>query len=295
MRIATARVEGRRVVGEVSAEGRFQPLDLGAEGERLGALAFVQRAAAGTPVPLAGEALALSRVALEAPVPRPLRNVFCVGKNYHDHAHEFARSGFDSSAAAGAVPEAPIIFSKVPESVTAPGAPIRYDPAVSTAIDYEAELAVVIGRGGRRIPRERAMDHVWGYTIINDVTARDVQGRHKQLLLGKSFDSFCPMGPWLVSADALDPADTDLRCWVNGELRQSANTRDFIFDIPAVIEAISAGITLLPGDLIATGTPAGVGIGFDPPRYLKDGDVVRIEIENIGVLENRVVADGATA
>lgn len=295
MRIATARVEGRRVVGEVSAEGRFQPLDLGAEGERLGALAFVQRAAAGTPVPLAGEALALSRVALEAPVPRPLRNVFCVGKNYHDHAHEFARSGFDSSAAAGAVPEAPIIFSKVPESVTAPGAPIRYDPAVSTAIDYEAELAVVIGRGGRRIPRERAMDHVWGYTIINDVTARDVQGRHKQWLLGKSFDSFCPMGPWLVSADALDPADTDLRCWVNGELRQSANTRDFIFDIPAVIEAISAGITLLPGDLIATGTPAGVGIGFDPPRYLKDGDVVRIEIENIGVLENRVVADGAAA
>jgi 2-keto-4-pentenoate hydratase/2-oxohepta-3-ene-1,7-dioic acid hydratase in catechol pathway len=272
---------------------RFQPLDLGPEGERLGALAFVQRTAGGGKIEPAGDAFPLADVTLEAPLPRPLRNVFCVGKNYHEHAHEFARSGFDSSAASGAVPDAPIVFSKVPESVTGPGAPIRFDPAVSTAIDYEAELAVVIGKGGRRIPRARALEHVWGYTIINDVTARDVQGRHKQWLLGKSFDSFCPMGPWLVSAEEVDPADTDVKCWVNGELRQSANTRDFIFDIPAVIEAISAGITLLPGDLIATGTPAGVGIGFNPPRYLKHGDTVRIQIENIGVLENDVVADGA--
>jgi 2-keto-4-pentenoate hydratase/2-oxohepta-3-ene-1,7-dioic acid hydratase in catechol pathway len=295
MRVATGRIDGRRVVGQVSGE-TFQALALDGDGERLGALAVVQRAVAGgAAVAPRGAPVPLSRVVLEAPVPRPLRNVFCVGKNYHEHAHEFARSGFDSSAASGAVPEAPIIFSKVPESVTAPGSAIRFDPAVSTAIDYEAELAVVIGKGGRRISRDRAMEHVWGYTIINDVTARDVQGRHKQWLLGKSFDSFCPMGPWLVSADELDPADTDVKCWVNGELRQNANTRDFIFDIPAVIEAISAGITLLPGDLIATGTPAGVGIGFKPPRYLKHGDVVRIEIENIGVLENHVVADGAAA
>jgi 2-keto-4-pentenoate hydratase/2-oxohepta-3-ene-1,7-dioic acid hydratase in catechol pathway len=290
MRVATARIGDRRLVGLVEAE-QFRPLQLGAAGDRLGALAFVQAAAAGTPPGPPGEAVPLARVTLEAPVPRPLRNVFCVGKNYHDHAHEFARSGFDSSAASGAVPDAPIIFSKVPESVCGPGAAIRFDPAVSKAIDYEAELAVVIGRGGRRITRDRAMAHVWGYTIVNDVTARDVQGRHKQWLLGKSFDTFCPMGPWLVSADEVDLADTAVRCWVNGELRQDANTRDFIFDVPAVIEAISAGITLLPGDLIATGTPAGVGIGFKPPRYLKDGDVVRIEIQGIGVLEHPVAAE----
>jgi 2-keto-4-pentenoate hydratase/2-oxohepta-3-ene-1,7-dioic acid hydratase in catechol pathway len=130
------------------------------------------------------------------------------------------------------------------------------------------------------------MRHVWGYTIVNDVTARDWQGRHSQWLLGKSFDTFCPMGPWLVSADAMDGQATDLKLWVNGELRQDANTRDFIFDIPTVIECISAGITLHPGDIIATGTPVGVGIGFKPPKYLKRGDVVRIEIAGIGVLEN---------
>jgi 2-keto-4-pentenoate hydratase/2-oxohepta-3-ene-1,7-dioic acid hydratase in catechol pathway len=127
---------------------------------------------------------------------------------------------------------------------------------------------------------------VWGYTIVNDMTARDWQGRHSQWLLGKSFDTFCPMGPWLVSADEMDGQNTDVKCWVNGELRQDANTKDFIFDIPTLIECISAGITLYPGDLIATGTPAGVGIGFKPPKYLKSGDVVRIEIAGIGVLEN---------
>jgi 2-keto-4-pentenoate hydratase/2-oxohepta-3-ene-1,7-dioic acid hydratase in catechol pathway len=223
-----------------------------------------------------------------APIPRPRRNIFCVGKNYHEHAHEFARSGFDSSAASGAVPEAPIIFSKVPESVIGPGDPILFDPAASTAVDYEGELAVIIGRGGRRISREHAIDHVAAYTIVNDVTARDVQGRLKQWLVGKSFDTFCPMGPWLVTADELDLADTTLQTWVNGELRQRANTRDLIFDVPVIIETISAGVTLYPGDVIATGTPAGVGIGFKPPKYLRDGDHVAIEISGIGRLENGV-------
>jgi 2-keto-4-pentenoate hydratase/2-oxohepta-3-ene-1,7-dioic acid hydratase in catechol pathway len=134
------------------------------------------------------------------------------------------------------------------------------------------------------------MSHVWGYTIVNDVTARDLQGRHKQWLIGKSLDSFCPMGPWAASADELDGTDTRVRCWVDGELRQDARTRDLIFDIPTLIETISAGITLLPGDIIATGTPAGVGIGFSPPRYLAPGNVVRIEIDGIGVLENPVAA-----
>ena len=226
-----------------------------------------------------------------APLPRPARNIFCVGKNYHEHAHEFARSGFDSSAAAGAVPDAPIIFSKVPESVIAPGAAIVFDPEVSEAIDYEAELAVIIGKAGKRISREDALAHVWGYTIVNDVTARDVQQRLKQWHVGKSFDTFCPMGPWAATADEIDLADTRVQTWVNGELRQDANTRDLIFDVPTIIETISAGITLYPGDVIATGTPAGVGIGFKPPKYLTSGDRVRMTISGIGTLENVVQAD----
>jgi len=225
---------------------------------------------------------------LKVPVARPRRNIFCVGKNYRPHAAEFARSGFDSSAAAGDVPAHPIIFSKPPECVIGNGEPILIDPSVSTAIDYEAELGVIIGAGGRGITRENALAHVLGYTIINDVTARDLQGRHSQWLLGKSQDTFCPMGPHMVTADDIDLGDTAIKCWVNGELRQDANTRDLIFDVPTLIATISAGLTLLPGDIIATGTPAGVGIGFKPPVYLKDGDVVRIEIVGIGVLENPV-------
>lgn len=230
-----------------------------------------------------------SSARLLAPLPRPRRNIFCVGKNYHDHAHEFARSGFDSGAAS-AVPDVPIIFSKVPETVIADGMPVRFDPAVSAAIDYEGELALIIGTGGRQIPRANAMAHVWGYTIVNDVTARDVQSRMKQWLVGKSFDTFCPMGPWAVTRDELDLADTRLRTWVNGELRQDASTRDLIFDVPTIIETLSAGVTLYPGDVIATGTPAGVGIGFTPPRFLVHGDVVEIEIDGLGRLSNTMIA-----
>ena len=291
MRIATYRHQNRRAVGRLARDGRaLEAFALGADEERRGALALVERLAAGTALPPTGPAIPLAQVTLEAPLPRPRRNIFCVGKNYHEHAHEFARSGFDSSAAAGAVPDAPIIFSKVPDCVTGPSTPILIDPRASEAIDYEAELAVVIGKGGRGISRERALDHVFGYTIVNDVTARDLQGRHKQWLIGKSQDSFCPMGPWLVSADEVDLANTAVRCWVNGELRQDANTQALIFDVPTLIETLSRGLTLLPGDIIATGTPAGVGIGFNPPKYLRPGDVVRIEIAGIGVLENPVAA-----
>jgi 2-keto-4-pentenoate hydratase/2-oxohepta-3-ene-1,7-dioic acid hydratase in catechol pathway len=289
MRIATYRHQNRRAVGRLSDDGQtLAAFELGPEEEKRGALALVERLAAGSALPATGPAIPLAQVTLEAPLPRPRRNIFCVGKNYHEHAHEFARSGFDSSAASGAVPDAPIIFSKVPECVTGPATPILIDPQTSEAIDYEAELAVVIGRGGRGISRAEALDHVFGYTIINDVTARDLQGRHKQWLIGKSQDSFCPMGPWLASADEIDLADTAVRCWVNGELRQEANTRALIFDVPTLIETLSRGLTLLPGDIIATGTPAGVGIGFNPPKYLRPGDVVRIEIAGIGVLENPV-------
>lgn len=244
----------------------------------------------GYDMPPASETLPLSEVDLAAPVPRPHRNIFCVGKNYHEHAHEFAASGFDSSAAKGAVPEAPIVFSKLPETVVPSGAPIKIDASVSSAVDYEAELAVIIGKAGRNIAPADALDHVWGYSIVNDVTARDLQGRHSQWLIGKSQDSFCPMGPWAVTADEIDLSDTSVRCWVNDELRQDSNTNLLIFDVPTIIAAISNGITLQPGDVIATGTPAGVGIGFDPPRYLIPGDRVRIEIGGIGVLENPVEA-----
>ena len=286
MKVATFSVGGERRVGVVDASaGTVTPFDLPSEEARDGVAALASRNGA---LPPLLSPYPLDRVALEAPIPRPLRNIFCVGKNYHEHAEEFSRSGFDSSAAAGAIPKHPIIFSKVPETVIAGGAPVVIDPEVSTAIDYEAELAVIIGKPGRSIRPEDAFDHVWGYTAVNDVTARDLQSRHSQWLVGKSQDTFCPMGPWAVTRDEIDIADTGIRCLINGEVRQSSNTRLLIFDIPTIIATISAGVTLRSGDVIATGTPAGVGIGFDPPRYLKPGDVMRVEIDGIGVLENPV-------
>jgi 2-keto-4-pentenoate hydratase/2-oxohepta-3-ene-1,7-dioic acid hydratase in catechol pathway len=290
MKIAAYLDRGRPAVGIVSSDLQsVLPLELPELERPRGALPVVELLASGTPMPATGAPVALDAVQLLAPLPRPRRNLFCVGKNYHAHAKEFAGSGFDSSAKSGGdIPAAPIIFTKVPECVIANGDAIVVPAEVSTAIDYEAELAVVIGRGGRRIRKQDAMDHVFGYTIVNDVTARDWQSRHQQWDMGKSFDTFCPMGPWLVSADELDGTRTHLRCWVNGELRQDAATSDLIFDIPTLIETLSAGITLFPGDVIATGTPVGVGIGFKPPKYLQPGDVVRIEIDGIGVLENPV-------
>ncbi|TFZ06523.1 FAA hydrolase family protein [Ramlibacter henchirensis] len=290
MKIAAYLDRGRPAVGIVSSDLQsVLPLELPELERPRGALPVVELLASGTPMPATGAPVALDAVQLLAPLPRPRRNLFCVGKNYHAHAKEFAGSGFDSSAKSGGdIPAAPIIFTKVPECVIANGESIVVPAEVSTAIDYEAELAVVIGRGGRRIRKQDAMDHVFGYTIVNDVTARDWQSRHQQWDMGKSFDTFCPMGPWLVSADELDGTRTQLRCWVNGELRQDAATSDLIFDIPTLIETLSAGITLFAGDVIATGTPVGVGIGFKPPKYLQPGDVVRIEIDGIGVLENPV-------
>ncbi|PSJ56747.1 hydrolase [Mesorhizobium ephedrae] len=287
MRVATFSIAGERRVGLVDAGGAsVAPFDLPVERAEAGVLALIDLNGAGLPRTLSP--LPLAQVTLEAPIPKPRRNIFCVGKNYHEHAHEFARSGFDSSAAAGAVPKNPIIFSKVPESVIATQANVVIDPAVSAAIDYEAELAVIIGKEGRGISRENAFDHVWGYTIVNDVTARDLQGKYSQWLIGKSQDTFCPMGPWAVTRDEIDLERTGIRCFVNGELRQDSRLPLLIFDIPTIIATLSQGITLKPGDIIATGTPAGVGIGFSPPKYLKAGDTVRVEIDGIGVLENFV-------
>ncbi|NKE45696.1 fumarylacetoacetate hydrolase family protein [Roseomonas frigidaquae] len=223
-----------------------------------------------------------------APIPRPPKNVFCVGKNYHEHAKEFAGSGFDGGAK-DVVPPFPVVFSKPHTSIIAQGEKILGHLDPTGGVDYEGELGVVIGQGGRGIAKADALKHVFGYTIINDVTARHLQKRHSQWILGKGLDTFCPMGPAILTADEVpDPTTLVLTTWVNGEQRQKAPVADLIFDIPTLIEAISAVITLEPGDVIATGTPAGVGIGFNPPVFLKSGDVVKIEISGIGVLENPV-------
>lgn len=235
-----------------------------------------------------GESVPLSSVKLLAPIPHPARNIICVGKNYRDHAQEFARSGFEAGAVAGAeIDTHPAVFSKPASTVVGPDAVVDTHPGVTDSIDYEVELALVIGRGGKGIKAADAFSHIFGYTIVNDVTARDIQKNHKQWFLGKSLDTFCPMGPWITTADAVDAETLDVKTWVNGELRQNANTRDLIFTIPSLIETISAGMTLEPGDIIATGTPSGVGIGFKPPKFLKSGDVVKLSISGIGELTNR--------
>lgn len=286
MRVATFQLAGERRVGLVDLAAKtVAAFDMTVDQAREGVLALITAKT----LPRTLSAVPLSQVTLDAPIPLPRRNIFCVGKNYHEHAAEFAASGFDSSAAAGVVPKHPIIFSKLPESVIAHHVPVEIDPKVSTAIDYEAELAVIIGKGGRGISKADAFDHVWGYTIINDVTARDMQGKYSQWLIGKSQDTFCPMGPWAVTADEFDLETAAVRCFVNGDLRQNSPVSQLIFDIPTLIATLSEGITLNPGDIIATGTPAGVGIGHNPPIYLKAGDVVRVEIDGIGALENRFV------
>ncbi len=286
MRIATIVHQGQRRVGRLSADG--QRLELFAIDGTRGALPLAEAAATGAPLPAIDGSVALADVQLIAPLPAPRRNLWCVGRNYHAHAKELRDTVFKDNAKA--VDAWPIVFTKVPETVVGPGADVRLPgAAVSSQIDYEAELTIVIGKGGRNIGKADAMGHIWGYTIVNDVTARDVQMRHSQWDLGKSFDTFCPMGPWIVTADELDGTDTRVQCWVNGEKRQDARTTDLIFDIPTLIETCSRGITLLPGDVIATGTPAGVGMGLNPPRWLQHGDVVRIQIDGIGVLENRFV------
>jgi 2-keto-4-pentenoate hydratase/2-oxohepta-3-ene-1,7-dioic acid hydratase in catechol pathway len=232
--------------------------------------------------------IAAAEVKIHAPIPRPARNILAVGKNYHDHAREFHASGVDASAKE-AIPDVPIMFTKWPNSVIGSGEPIPASNDYTNTTDYEGELTVVIGTGGRNISRDDAYKHVYGYTIANDVTARTLQYRHRQWFLGKSLDGYCPMGPCIVTADEIeDVSQLRLTTTVNGELRQDAFVSQLIFDIPALIETLSKVMTLEPGDLIATGTCAGVGIGFEPPRYLKPGDVVAVTIEPIGTLTNAV-------
>ncbi len=277
---------GRFYLGTVSASGgEVTPLIAERAASDMVTLIGSLVGGASLPPPV-GARLPIEAVTLSAPIAQPARNLFCIGRNYRAHAQELAGTVFRDAVAKD--DGWPIVFSKLPETVVGPFDAVRLPGKVaSEQIDYESELAVIIGRGGRDIPRSRALEHVFGYTVLNDVSARDVQVRHGQWHLGKSFDTFCPMGPWIVSADELDGQNTRVRGWVNGELRQDGHTRDLIFDIPTLIETCSRGITLKTGDIIATGTPAGVGMGFDPPKWLRAGDVVRVEIDGIGAIENR--------
>jgi 2-keto-4-pentenoate hydratase/2-oxohepta-3-ene-1,7-dioic acid hydratase in catechol pathway len=225
----------------------------------------------------------LEAVRLEAPVARPGK-ILAVGLNYRDHAEEV---GIE-------LPKVPMIFNKQSTSIAGPFEPIHL-PRVSDKLDYEGELACVIGRRCRHVPVERAGEVIAGYSVCNDVSVRDWQMRVPTFTMGKSFDTHCPLGPWIVTGDEIDPHALDIRTWVNGELRQSSNTSHLIFDCFALVAHLTEAFTLEPGDVISTGTPSGVGSGMKPRRYLKCGDVVRIEIEGIGAIENRVVAEPETA
>jgi 2-keto-4-pentenoate hydratase/2-oxohepta-3-ene-1,7-dioic acid hydratase in catechol pathway len=230
----------------------------------------------------------LAALTLCAPIPNPRRNIFCVGHNYAAHVAESLRAKGQPVK----MPEIPVFFTKATTTVNAPYGDIPFDASVSTKIDWEAELGLVIGQPGKNIKRENALEHVFGYTVVNDISARDLQNSHGgQFFKGKSLDGACPMGPWIVTKDEVpNPHALRVTCKVNGELKQDSTTADFIFDIYALIEWLSKGLTLLPGDVIATGTPSGVGFARTPPEFLKPGDVVESAVEGIGMIRNRVVA-----
>ncbi|HLE29366.1 MAG TPA: fumarylacetoacetate hydrolase family protein [Anaerolineales bacterium] len=235
-----------------------------------------------------GPRLPLASLTLLAPIPNPRRNIFCIGHNYAAHVAE-------SLTARGLpvkMPDIPLFFTKATTAINRPYGDIPFDANVSVKIDWEAELAVVIGKAGKNISRQDAMDYVFGYTVLNDVTARDMQNAYGgQFFKGKSLDGACPLGPWIVTRDEIpDPHALTVRSRVNGVLKQEASTSDFIFDIPALLEWLSRGMTLLPGDILSTGTPSGVGFARTPPEFLRPGDVVECEVEGIGMIRNKVVA-----
>jgi 2-keto-4-pentenoate hydratase/2-oxohepta-3-ene-1,7-dioic acid hydratase in catechol pathway len=289
MRLVTFRERGSDAsrVGAVAGD-RIAPLDnlvsdmidLIAEGGRT--LEAARSIANG-----GGATIALADVELRAPIERPRRNIVCVGLNYAEHVAE-------SKSVAGAdAPKRVVFFTKPPTCVIGPDSQIPWHPHVSTSIDWEAELAVIIGKECRDVDEASALDCIFGYTAANDVTARDLQSRHQQWYKGKGLDGFCPLGPAIVTRDEIGDAQAlDIASRVNGVTKQQANTRQMIFNLPRLISEWSAGMTLLPGDILLTGTPSGVGIGRTPPEFLKPGDIVEVEIEGIGVLRNTVGGRG---
>jgi 2-keto-4-pentenoate hydratase/2-oxohepta-3-ene-1,7-dioic acid hydratase in catechol pathway len=228
----------------------------------------------------------VSDVQLAAPIPRPRKNIMCLGWNYLEHTKETSLIRGQEAKA----PEYPVFFTKAPTTVNSPYGTIIIDPTVSEEIDWEVELAVIIGKGGKNIAEEDALSHVFGYTALNDVSARDLQSRHKQFFKGKSIDGYCPMGPWIVTADEIeDPQQLAVKLRVNGITKQESNTSMMTFPIRTIIAILSKGMTLESGDIIATGTPSGVGFARNPPEFLKAGDVMETEVEGIGVLRNVIV------
>jgi len=286
MRVARFESGGRRGIGIVTGTDLADLTETGLPDDTADLIAGWDARIIGDALSSAPR-LALDEIRLLAPI-APRKNIMAVGRNYRDHAAEFSASGFDASEKQ-VIPDHPVIFTKAPTSVIGPDDPIvlANDPTGTT--DYEGEMAIVIGRPGRNISEADALDHVFGWTIVNDVTARDLQKRHVQWFVGKSPDTFCPMGPWVVTIDELPVIEESwMRTHVNGELRQEAPISALIFGVRRLIATLSEVMTLEPGDIIATGTGLGVGIGFDPPRYLESGDVVEISIDGIGTLRNPV-------
>lgn len=292
MKIATCRYQKRAHLALVRGNTALLPALISGYSAFADALSFIRERRKAVEL-LAGlsdseqdrATFSLDQLELLAPIPRPGKNIMCLGLNYADHVAE-------TSAAADRqpkLPEHPIVFTKNATSVTGPDAAVALDGRVTEQLDWEVELGVVIGDPGYAIARDDAMRHVFGYTVINDLSARDLQFRHKQFFIGKSFDGACPMGPWIVTADEIDdPHALALRCDVNGVRKQDSGTANMIFDIPEIIATLSRGMTLEAGDIIATGTPDGVGFARNPPEYLAAGDEVVCEVEGVGVLRNTI-------
>ncbi len=285
MKLVTYLLGSHASLGAVDERGVIDLSAIAPDMLSLIAAGSVGLARARAAIASASAALPVGSVTFLAPIPKPHRNIMCLGLNYAEHARESA----EARGRAYQPHQHPVFFTKATHTINRHEGTIPFDPAVSEQIDWEAELGVIIGHSGKNIPIEEAYDHVFGYTCVNDVSARDLQANHSQFFKGKSLDGACPVGPWIVTADEIpDPQHLQVTCRVNGVVKQNANTEVMIFHIPDIIAILSRGMTLDAGDIIATGTPSGVGFARKPPEFLKPGDVVEVEIEKIGVLRNRV-------
>lgn len=286
MKLVTYRFENTQRVGVLTQDETVLPLDYPDMNTLIETASPADLRSAASAAERAGVRVPLAEVELLAPIPRPRQDILCLGMNYKDHADEAAQ--YNAEAFTKEKPVA-VYFSKRVSQAVAPEGDIERHAGLVERLDYEVELGVILGKAARNVKAEEAGDYIFGYTVINDVSARDVQTSHKQWYFGKSLDGFTPMGPCIVTADEIAfPPALDISSAVNGEPRQHSNTRLFLTGIPALLEELTAGMTLLPGTIIATGTPAGVGMGFDPPKFLQSGDVVECTIQGIGTIRNTV-------